>query len=554
MSQDSIAHIVVGLPVEGPFDYSVPEEFRDKVLVGVRVLVSFAGRKRVGVVVSLGKKPLVEKVLPVLKVLDETPAFEENALAFFREFALHFGCSFGEALELSLPASLRKSRRLKAWDRTTPVGGDPAPRTDLLFDCGLKKRWEIILPRVEETLRSGRGVIVLVPDASHIVEAQRRLETLAREFRGVLLRHGTDKEELERWIKVRSGASRLVLGFISGVLAPVQDPGLIVVLEEDSPFYKHDQSPFYHAREAALLRARITKADVLLVSSAPSLEAWRMVSEKKAALIVGERPVCPVKLLDLSNFKMKKGTVISPGLSGHLERVLKEGKRALIYVPAARGTAPTVEEVVRRFPGVCVRGYEKTSGAFPVEAQVVVATQAVFRHRGEVLFALSVVADIDWERHKNDRRASHQTFALVRHLAQMTSGLVLLQTRNVHDEGLHALLSEDAEDFYRPELKACRDMGLPPYAVLVAVVVRSADPELACAEAKRLYDSFHAARPEDMGILEPQPDRSPIVRGKFRHCIMVHGVDVEETVGFVRKVLRGFRPRKDAVVTVNVDP
>ncbi|MBF0569917.1 MAG: hypothetical protein HQL18_04005 [Candidatus Omnitrophica bacterium] len=549
-----IAHIVIGLPVEGPFDYSISDALLEHVVPGKRVLVMFAGRKRVGVVVSLGAKTHFPRLNPILQVLDKEPVFSEAFLKFAIEFSLHFGCTQGEALEIFLPGALRKPRAIALEKNVRTEAPEPMADRTLIFDTGLTKRWDALLPKMREVLARGQGVLCLVPDGSYLNDTVARVAPLVAPQELVVLRHENEKEELERWLKVCSGEARLAVGFISGVFAPVDRLGMIVLIDEESHSYKHDQSPFYHAREAAFLRGRIEGAAVVCVSSAPSVEIWREVMEKKEALTVLKEALPPVKMLDLTNFKMKKDTFLSQPLTQQIEAALKEGKPVLLYIPAAKGVSAVILEAAARFPGADIAGYEKASAGPPHKCDILVATQAVFRYRSSLRFYLSVILDTDWEFHKNDYRAAHGAFALVQHLRQMTWGCVLMQTRHAHNEHLHDILADNYESFYTRELHHRRDAGLPPYAILVALVVRSADPELACAEAKRLYDMFNDKRLEDIGVLEPQQDRSAIVRGKFRYCVMVHGLELKEVMGFVKENLKAFRRKKDVVITVNVNP
>jgi primosomal protein N' len=550
--QKNIAQVVVPLPLEGPFDYSIPEHLQAEIAVGSRVQVSFSNRKRVGFVVGFATESKFPRLNSVLAVLDEEPAFDEGLLRFADEFALHFGCTKGEALELFLPAALRKSRKLiaPAGKKTTRRPVRKKIENKIFFDEGFTQRWDYILPRVKATLDRGESVICLAPDNFVLDDVFPRLAPLVDQEERLLLSHGVEKEELEHWRHVRFGDSRLIAGYISAVLAPMRDLGLILIFDEESPSYKHDQSPFYHAREAAYLRAGIEGCDVVAVTSAPSLESWHRVVEGEAQLVTLKDTVAPLKLIDLTNFKMKKDRQLSPPLCQELER----GGKVLLYVPAARGTADVVKEVRSRFPNAKVFGYEKTSTALPRDFDVLVATQAIFRHRATLRFALSAVLDIDWEFHKLDYRAAHGAFTLVQHLRQMTTSRVLLQTRHVENENLHDFVAGDHEAFFRRELASRKEMGLPPFAWCVAIVLRSADPKLACEEAKVLYDKMCVLSHEGVELMEPQQDRSAIVRGKFRYCVMAQGKDLPAVMTVVKEAMRTFRRKRDVVVTVNVNP
>ncbi len=546
----SVAQVVVGLPVEGPFDYLIPEDVLSQAVPGARVLVRFAGKKRVGIITRVLDVSAHEGILStIIKVLDDRPVFSPALLKLADFFAMRFACTSGEAMELFLPAHLRGNKKFDG-----PVF-DPKPgraAVELIFDRGQGKRWDILLPRMAKILHEGRGVLVLVPESSCCHDVLPKLGPLIRADQRVLLTRGTDKEEYARWLSVRCGTARLVVGFISAVFAPVKDLGLIVIMEEESPSYKHDQSPFYHAREVAFARAAFEGCDLVCVSSAPSVEMWQRVQDKEVALMSLTEPLADVKFLDLSNFKMRKGTFISLGLRHHLEAMMKDNRKVLLYIQAARGVAGVIDEVKKHFPTARVAGYDKASCALPEDFDVLVGTQAIFRYRSSLKVALTAVLDIDWEFHKHDYQAAHSAFACLAHLRQMTHEHVLLQTRHAADPLLHVLASENADDFYRHELSLRREMGLPPFQALVTMIIRSADPELACAQAKNLYDVLMSRDLKDALILEPQQDRTAMLRGKFRYCVSLHGPQRDILVSQVKDVLRTFRPKRDTVVTVSV--
>lgn len=551
----TVAHVVFPVPVDSHFDYLVPEELAGKVLPGCRVQAVFARRKSVGVVVGLADHSEYKDLITIIKVLDDVPVFTAAMLDFAGVFAARNACSLGEALLLALPQTLRKSgTKVKnaGWS-TERSCVKPKASHRLIFDPLFEQRWEILLPRMRAELDAGRGVLVLLPESSYLDEVLPRLGGLAGPDERVLLHQDTPGEEYARWRKVRSGEVRLVVGYLSAVFAPVCSLGLIVMIDEESRFYKNDQTPFYHAREAAFLRAEKEGASVVCVSSAPSVELWREVKSGEVALEKVNAPLPPVSFLDISNFKMRKGNLLSPGLRLHLERVLKSGGKAMLYVPAAKGVGYVLEEIRKYMPQVLAGGYDQTSTSRPA-VDVLVATQAVFRFRGRIMFEFAAALDIDYEFHKADHRAGHAAFALVQYLRQMVRKSVLLQTRESRSPQLHAIAADSHETFYVQELAVREEMGFPPFGAFAALVIRSADPDLACAESKRLYDIFIAADDAGVNVMEPQQDRAAIVRGKFRWRVMLQGADRARIVKIARATALKFRGRKDTILTVNIDP
>ena len=550
----SIAHVVFPVPVDTCFDYIIPEHLLGKVCVGARVQAVFARKKSVGVVVGLADRSEYKELNTLIKVLDPAPLFSPLMLDFARSFAQKNVCSTGEAIFLALPSCLRKSKKSENQENSEKTSTLPGSvEVSLIFDRGLAGRWDVLLPRMRRVLEGGKGVLVLLPESSYLEDVLPRLADLADPGKRGLLRQGTEGEEYERWMKILRGEARLVVGFLSAVFAPVSNLGLIVIVDEESRFYKNDQSPFYHAREAAFARAEKEGSAVVCVSSAPSVELWHDVAAGKLPVERIDAALPPVRFLDITNFKMKKGSLLSPGLRLHLERALKDGGKALLYVPAAKGVGFVLEEIRKYMPQARAAGYERLSSAMP-DVDILVATQAIFRYRGRAVFDFAAALDIDYEFHKDDHRAAHGAFALVQYLRQMAHKSVLLQTRESKSPQLHAIAEDRCEKFYADELLARKEMGFPPFGAFAALVVRSSDPELACAEAKRLYDVLSSMSTAEVNVMEPQQDRTAVVRGKFRWRVMLQGNVRSEVVGMAREAALKFRGKKDTILTVNIDP
>ena len=105
------AKVVLGIPVEGPFDYIVPEDIASLIKAGARVVVSFGSRKAVGYVVGLSGKTSINKLKTILKLIDQTPLLNRGMLLLTKELSQYYCCSWGQAIETALPEGLRKGRQ-----------------------------------------------------------------------------------------------------------------------------------------------------------------------------------------------------------------------------------------------------------------------------------------------------------------------------------------------------------------------------------------------------------------------------------------------------------
>ncbi|MFA4842665.1 MAG: primosomal protein N' [Candidatus Omnitrophota bacterium] len=292
------AKVVIGLPIEGLFDYFLPPELRRKINLGARVKVSFGPRRILGFVVGLSRQTLIKNVKPVLEVIDDIPLLDKEMLLLTRKISDYYCCSWGEAIEAALPEALRKGRPLpkvipdrQGTSRDSPLirernesGGD-SPL--LIHELEPQGRWPLYLDATEEVLSKGKSVIVLCSDTASLFMAKEKINARITAQTAVLYRK--DPHELEEWARIKSGKVNIVIGTRSSVFAPLPNLGLIIVDDEDNPVYKQEQSPHYNARVAAFMRADIAKARLILASAHPSLEMLHLARRRKIKYTLIER-------------------------------------------------------------------------------------------------------------------------------------------------------------------------------------------------------------------------------------------------------------------------
>lgn len=139
---------------------------------------------------------------------------------------------------------------------------------------------EIYLHAIQEALAAGGGVIFLVPEVAltpqTVARLRGRLETIAPGEGAVVWHsHLSEGERFDGWLALATGEKRIVVGARSAIFAPVQNLRLIVVDEEHEPAYKQDETPRYHGRDTAVMRAKLSGALCLLGSATPSLESFQ---------------------------------------------------------------------------------------------------------------------------------------------------------------------------------------------------------------------------------------------------------------------------------------
>ncbi len=96
------------------------------------------------------------------------------------------------------------------------------------------------------------------------------------------IRSLSDDERAEQWHRIRRGEARIAVGTRSAVFAPVHDLALIIVDEEHDHSYKQEETPRYHGRDVAVMRAKGLNATVVLGSATPSLESYHNAVSRQA--------------------------------------------------------------------------------------------------------------------------------------------------------------------------------------------------------------------------------------------------------------------------------
>ncbi len=114
------ARVVLGLPVEGPFDYIVPESLHQKISVGIRAWVPFRNKRKLGYVVGITDKTNIKNLKKISQIIDNYPILNKNMLSLTKEVSRYYCCTFGEAIETALPEGLRKGKEIQVDESKFP--------------------------------------------------------------------------------------------------------------------------------------------------------------------------------------------------------------------------------------------------------------------------------------------------------------------------------------------------------------------------------------------------------------------------------------------------
>ncbi|MGA2359464.1 MAG: primosomal protein N' [Terriglobales bacterium] len=206
----------------------------------------------------------------------------------------------------------------------------------------------VYLACMRQVLEQGRSSILLVPEIGLTPAVAADLHQVFGDEVAILHSGLSDAERAEQWHRIRRGAARVVAGTRSAVFAPVSDLALIIVDEEQDSSYKQEETPRYHARDVAVMRAKMAGAVVVLGSATPSLESYYNAKKNKYALVelpdrVEMRPLPEVEIIDMRQEFQETGQeqVISRKLAEEIRERLEKKEQVMVLLNR-RGYSPVV--------------------------------------------------------------------------------------------------------------------------------------------------------------------------------------------------------------------
>jgi len=206
----------------------------------------------------------------------------------------------------------------------------------------------VYLSIMKSVLDSGRSAILLVPEIGLTPAVAADVHAVFGDEVAILHSALSDKERAEHWHRIRRGEARAVVGTRSAVFAPVSNLALIIVDEEQDSSYKQEETPRYHARDVAVMRAKLSDAVVVLGSATPSLESYFNAKKGRYVLMempdrVEKRSLPEVELVDMRQEFQETGheQVVSRKLNEEIRRRLERKEQAMVLLNR-RGYSPVV--------------------------------------------------------------------------------------------------------------------------------------------------------------------------------------------------------------------
>ncbi|MFH1046561.1 MAG: primosomal protein N' [Candidatus Omnitrophota bacterium] len=364
------AEVVLGIPVDKSFTYSIPAELKETIQVGQRVEVPFGQRKKIGYVVALTAQTAFNNIRPISHLLGEAPFVDQKMLELTRQVADYYCASWGEVIEAAHPANVRKRKKAipesallpemirnaealapnnhtlsaqqkQAIKAITKSIDENKHQVFLLHGITASGKTEVYLQTIAAVLAKGKSSIMLVPEIALTPQTVERFKSRFGEKIALMHSQLSTGERAREWQRIKNGLAQIVIGARSAVFAPLSNLGLIVVDEEHENTYKQQENaPRYHARDVAIMRAKMENASVILGSATPSLESYYNAKQGKIKLLslperVTKQDLPQVTIVDMRQEiaqRRRRLNILSRVLEMKIRQTLEKKEQVILFL------------------------------------------------------------------------------------------------------------------------------------------------------------------------------------------------------------------------------
>lgn len=203
---------------------------------------------------------------------------------------------------------------------------------------------EVYLQLIEEVLKRGKQILVLVPEIGLTPQTVQRFKARFNVEIDVLHSNLNDSQRLTAWLRAKNGESAIVIGTRSALFTQFHDLGAIILDEEHDSSFKQQEGWRYHARDLAVLRAKNADIPIVLGSATPSLESLQNVQNGKFVELAltaraGNAQLAHQQIIDLKTQRITSG--LSERLLSMMKKHLGQGNQVMLFLNR-RGFAPVL--------------------------------------------------------------------------------------------------------------------------------------------------------------------------------------------------------------------
>ncbi|MEI7999261.1 MAG: primosomal protein N' [Candidatus Omnitrophota bacterium] len=579
-----IAQVVFDLPLEGPFDYSIPPALEPHISVGGCVEVFFGIKKRIGIVIGLIPQSVFENLKPIRALVNRQDPLDQAQMALGKAMSAYYGCFLGEALfsivrgnagvQLIEPLRQKGAMNCAPTLHVTPFGD-----------------YEKVLESLIKPLAQKRQkVLILVAD-----------QFVAVSIEEILKKHFLRED--------------YAIGTRSMVFRSLGDIALVIMIDEDNPSYKQEQTPMYETRQVLLMRKKIEALNLAFVSTTPSVEMMHLVSQGEIELKnYPANALVKAQVIDLNNYKILLKGCLSPAILSALESNLPKGCKSILVFnhrgsfattrcndcgfvlkckrcdssmlysrvkklylcrhcssdqsadtlcpscrkPSWKSFGLGIEQLQRalqeRFPKAKIATFERGEEQMPKDYDILIGTVALLRFKYHTKVDLVAILDIDGEINRLDMHSCFRAWSLVGQLRPICQEQLLIQTRQRDHYVIESLVKDQGDIFYREDMLIRKELNLPPFSHQVVINFRGLQQDKTQEAAQKLYQFLMEIKTNEVQVHSPETEAISKKRDQHRLNILVQGADVVGMISLIKSSFIKLKRTGKVIVTFNVDP
>lgn len=284
----NVARVVLDNPLphlDRLFDYEIPEDLIDICNPGVKVKVKFSNRNmEAWVIERIGLSSHHKKLSPVTKVISHYPVLSPETVALSQIVADKFLGNLTDVLRFAVPprqAKIEKNHISDLRESRTLIVGRKSNSMSLTFPPALHFESRIIKELVE-IFETQRQSLVLFPNITLVDNFVQQINELAPQLKVKVL--SAEQEPAQRYqsfLDIQRIKIDVVVGTRNAVFAPLSDLGLIAIWDDADENYFSQQSPYWNAREVALMRSKLNNCDILFFGNTESIAVNQLVKDEQ---------------------------------------------------------------------------------------------------------------------------------------------------------------------------------------------------------------------------------------------------------------------------------
>ncbi|MEA5001230.1 MAG: primosomal protein N' [Endomicrobiaceae bacterium] len=364
------AKVVLPVPVNKYFYYSIPEEFEKSEIIYRRVKVPFGNRILTGYVLSMTDVSEIEeniKLKNIIEIIDSSAVLTDEITNMAKWLSETYLCSEGEAFSTIVPVSLKIPKRAtkqknsktkicnpdfqitkyqqKAFEEITSCIKNNKNENFMLHGVTSSGKTEVYLRSIQCAIDNNKSAIFLLPEISLTPQF---IKILNSRFGGIVALWHSGVSTIKKYKifnAIQNGEIKIVVGARSAVFLPFTNLGLIIIDEEHENSYKQNNKPSYDAKEIALWRGKYNNAVTVFGSATPSLETYKKCLDKTLNLIelperVDSKPLPVIEMISLKDVKTKV-SVFSKKMLNAIKKALARREQIIIFLNR-RGFSPSI--------------------------------------------------------------------------------------------------------------------------------------------------------------------------------------------------------------------